>query len=214
MYQPPHFREDDNAVTHALIRAHPFGLLVTAGPDGPTANALPFLLVDRPGTKGVLQAHMARANGQWREIAAGAAALVVFQGGDSYVTPSWYATKRETGKVVPTWNYVMVQVRGTARAIDDAAWLRAQITALTDAQEARRIEPWRVTDAPENFVDAQIRGIIGLEIEIAAIEGKWKLSQNRPAADIAGVARGLADPDEAHANRDMAELVRKRGRLP
>ncbi|WP_274626495.1 FMN-binding negative transcriptional regulator [Arvimicrobium flavum] len=211
MYQPPHFREDDLAVQHALIRAHPLGLLVTAGAEGPTANALPFHLVSEGWAKGVLQVHMARANGQWKEIAAGAPVLVVFQGVNAYITPSWYATKQETGKVVPTWNYAIVQVRGTARVVEDAAWLRAQIEALTGEREASRPMPWKVGDAPDAYVAAQIKGIVGVEIEITHVDGKWKVSQNRPAADIALVAQGLDASAEVHANPAMAELVRRYG---
>lgn len=211
MYQPPHFREDDLAVLHALIRAHPLGLLITAGADGPTANALPFHLEPGFSGKGTLQAHMARANGQWREIKDGAKVMVVFQGVNSYVTPSWYATKRETGKVVPTWNYVMVQARGAARIIEDATWLHAQIGRLTAEHEGRRPAPWAVGDAPESFIAAQIKGIIGLEIDISEINGKWKVSQNRPEADIDEVVEGLVEPGQPHANADMAGLVRAYG---
>jgi transcriptional regulator len=211
MYQPPHFRENDLATQHALIRAYPLGLLVTGGAGGLTANLLPFHLEAGLSARGTLQVHMARANGQWRDIAAGAEALVVFQGTESYITPSWYAVKRETGKVVPTWNYITVQVRGTAKVMDDKEWLRAQIEALTGEHEGTRAEPWTVDDAPEAFVAAQIKGIIGVEIEITQIDGKWKVSQNRPAADINGVIAGLEEPDEAHANIEMARLVRDYG---
>ncbi|CAM5406711.1 transcriptional regulator [Aquamicrobium terrae] len=207
MYQPPHHVEDRLEVFHALIRAHPLGLLVSAGPQGPTANALPFLLDADAGPKGRLRAHMARANGQWREIAASpdTPVLVIFQGVDTYITPSWYATKRETGKVVPTWNYAMVQARGRARVVDDRDWLAAQIDELTRSHEnGRKPEEWHVTDAPASYIEAQIKGIIGLEIEIVELQGKWKVSQNRPAADRAGVVAGLAD--EAP---EMAELVRR-----
>jgi transcriptional regulator len=212
MYQPPHFRETDLGVQHALIRAHPLGLLITAGANGPTANALPFLLDATRSEKGTLQVHMAKANNQWREIMAGTAPLVVFQGVDSYITPSWYATKQETGKVVPTWNYAVVQVRGTARVIDDPAWLKAQVEALTGEHEKPRAEQWAVSDAPESYIASQLKGIIGVEIDITGIEGKWKVSQNRPAADIAKVATGLADHGDTHANAGMAELVRGYGK--
>lgn len=211
MYQPPHFREDDLDTQHALIRAHPLGLLITAGSQGPAANAVPFHLVARQGTKGFLQAHIARANQQWKEIDAGAPVLVVFQGANAYITPSWYATKRETGKVVPTWNYAIVQVRGSARVVDDPTWLRTQIEALTGSHESPRAAPWAVHDAPEKFIDAQIKGIIGVEIEIAEIDGKWKVSQNRPPADIAEVVDGLETAGAPHANAEMAGLVRKYG---
>ena len=137
--------------------------------------------------------------------------LVVFQGADAYVTPSWYETKRETGKVVPTWNYAVVQVRGTARVIDDADWLLAQITALTMQHETPREKPWAVSDAPDAYVKAQMKGIVGVEIEITAIEGKWKVSQNRPIADREGVAAGLG---ETAGQDEMTDLVRRYGGLP
>ena len=213
MYQPPHFREDDLGVQHALIRAHPLGLLISGAANGPTANLLPFHLNAALSLKGTLQVHMAKANRQWQEIRDGAPVLVVFQGADSYITPSWYATKLETGKVVPTWNYAVVQVRGAARVVDDAGWLRTQIGALTGEHENVRPAPWAVGDAPDDFIAAQIKGIVGVEIEIAEIEGKWKVSQNRPAADIARVIDGLDTHGQPHANAEMAELVRRYGKL-
>lgn len=208
MYQPPHFRETRLDVLRALIRAHPLGLLVSNGKDGPVADLLPFLLDADVAPRGRLRVHLARANPHWRLIAQNpdAAVLVVFQGAEAYITPSWYATKRETGKVVPTWNYVVVQVRGRVRVIEDRAWLAGQIAELTQTHENNRAVPWSVEDAPAAFIDAQIKGIVGLEIAIESIEGKWKLSQNRPAADRKGVVEGLgADPKAA----DMAELVRR-----
>lgn len=211
MYQPPQFREDDLAAQHALIRAHPLGLLITAGEDGPLANPVPFELLD-DGGKGLIACHVARANPQWTSLRDGATALVVFRGPDSYVTPSWYASKRETGKVVPTWNYAMVQVRGTARIVEDRDWLRAQVGRLTALHERQRAAPWAVEDAPEPFIEAQLRGIVGIEIAIADIHGKWKVSQNRPAADIAGVHAGLTDPHDPHADAEMATMVGQRRR--
>jgi transcriptional regulator len=210
MYQPPHFREDDLNVQHALIRADPLGLLITAGASGLIANSVPFHLDAGASEKGTLRMHLARANGQWRDIAAGAPVLAVFQGADSYVTPSWYQTKAETGKVVPTWNYAIVQARGLARVIEDAGWLLAQINAITGEHEGQREKPWSVGDAPEEFIRAQLKGIIGVEIEIAEIEGKWKVSQNRPVADREGVANGL---DEMAEQAEMQELVRRYGGL-
>jgi transcriptional regulator len=211
MYQPPHFREEDLGVQHALIRAHPLGLLITSGDAAPNANLLPFHLDASLSEKGTLQVHMAKANSQWREIEAGAPVLAVFQGADAYITPSWYATKQETGKVVPTWNYAVVQVRGRARVIHDADWLRKQIGALTGEHEAVREDAWQVSDAPEAYVAAQIKGIVGVEIEILEIDGKWKVSQNRPTADVAKVTAGLEDRSEPHANAEMAGLVRQYG---
>lgn len=211
MYQPPHFIETRQDVLHGLIRAHPLGLLISNGTDGPVANAIPFLLDAEAGPNGRLRAHLAKANPQWRLLADNPASpvLVVFQGADAYVTPSWYETKRETGKVVPTWNYAIVQVRGTVKVIDDAEWIAQQITELTLSQEGAREEPWAVTDAPPTFIQSQIKGIIGLEIKIAEISGKWKVSQNRPVADRVGVAEGLEK--EAAGAPDMARLVRSWG---
>lgn len=211
MYQPPHFREDDLATQHALIRAHPLGLLITAGAGGLVANAVPFHLKTGLSPKGTLQVHIAKANGQWRDIQNGATVLAVFQGADSYITPSWYSTKQETGKVVPTWNYAIVQVRGTARVVDDVAWLREQIGALTGENESDRAQPWAVDDAPADFVSAQLKGIIGIEIDITEIDGKWKVSQNRPVSDQEGVIRGLEDMPGGNA-AEMAELVRRYGK--
>ena len=207
MYEPPLHRQDDVAAQHALIRRHPLGLLVSHGPQGLVANAIPFLIDADAGKFGTLRAHMARANGQWRDLADAGEALAVFQGPEHYVSPSWYATKRETGKVVPTWNYVMVQARGVARAIEDEAWLRRQVAALTQSQESSRLAPWAVGDAPEDFVAAMVKQIVGVEIEIADIRGKWKASQNRSPADRAGVVAGLeadGDPDALA----MAAIVR------
>src|SRR5262245_24845181 len=211
MYQPPLFREEDLSVQHALIRAHPLGLLITSGDAGPNANLLPIHLDASLSEKGTLQVHMAKANNQWREIEAGAPVLAVFQGADAYVTPSWYATKQETGKVVPTWNYAIVQVRGRARVVHDADWLRRQIGALTGEHEKIREHAWQVSDAPDDYIAGQIKGIVGVEIEILEIDGKWKVSQNRPEADRTRVAAALADASEPHANPEMARLVRRYG---
>ena len=215
MYQPPHFVETRLDVLHALIRAHPLGLLISADSEGPVADPLPFLLDSDVAPHGRLRAHLARANPQWRRIAQNpeAPVLVVFQGADSYVTPSWYETKRETGKVVPTWNYAIVQVRGRPRVIEDSVWLARQISALTEKHEADREEPWHVTDAPDAFIASQLKGIVGLEIDIAEISGKWKVSQNRPVGDRIGVAEGLDDVGDSAAKQEMARLVRSYGGL-
>lgn len=207
MYQPPLHRQDDLAALHELIRRRPLGLIVNRGPHGLAANAIPFLLDAEAGPFGRLRAHVARANGVWRELQSAPETLVVFQDVDHYISPSWYATKRETGKVVPTWNYVMVQARGQARVIEDESWLRGQIAELTAAHEAGRAAPWAVDDAPEDFVAAMARQIVGLEIEIVELNGKWKASQNRPAADRAGVIAGLTEDGDADALA-MAAIVR------
>ena len=204
MYQPPHFRIPDEAECFALIRARPLGLLITHGPSGLMANPVPFLVADAAPSR--LLAHLAKANPQLAEIGEGADALVVFRGDDAYVTPNWYATKRETHKVVPTWNYVMVQVKGRARLRPDVDWLRHQIGALTDAQEQGRAQAWKVGDAPADFIAAQMKGIVGVEIEIAEIVGKAKMSQNRNAADRAGVRDGLAREADPRA-RAVGKLI-------
>lgn len=200
MYTPPAFDETRPEVLSALIAAHPLALLVTAGDDaGPTANLIPMT-----AEGGVLRGHLARANRQLAELraaqAAGRPVLAVFQGPQAYVSPGWYASKAEHGRVVPTWNFLMVQVRGVPRVIDEPDWLAAQVTDLTDRLEAERPDPWSVTDAPAPFVAAQLRGIVGLELPMTALAGKWKASQNRSAADRAGVAHGLARAGHAMAD--------------
>ena len=207
MYQPPHHREDRIDVQHELIETHPFGLLISNAAGGLLANGLPFTLRREQGPFGLLKAHIARSNEQWRELE-GQQVLVVFQGPLSYVSPSFYETKKETGKVVPTWNYAMVQARGVAQVHADPDWLASQVNDLTDSHEAGKAHPWAVSDAPEAYVQSQLRGIVGIEIPIASIEGKWKVSQNRPEADRRGVAEGLAE-----ANPAMASLVRSYGNV-
>jgi transcriptional regulator len=206
MYQPAFFREDRLEVLHSLVADHPLGLLVTRTKTGLVANAVPFLIDPKAGRLGTLKAHVARANEQWQAFDPDYPALVVFQGVDRYVTPSWYATKRINGKVVPTWNYVMVQVQGPLIVHDDPHWLAAQIEALTRKHETPRPAPWAVGDAPEAFVEAQIRAIVGIEIPIEAIDGKWKVSQNRTEADRVGVTAGLRAEADASAQA-MANLV-------
>ncbi len=209
MYQPPHFRHDDPEALFAFIQHHPLGLLITSGSGGLLANPLPFLL-RRSSTEtepDCLLVHLARANPQWQAIEAGDEVLVSFMGADHYITPAWYATKQETGKVVPTWNYQIVQVRGKAKVYQDANWLLQQVSALTDQQEANLASPWAVSDAPENFVQAQMRGIVGIEIQITTIEGKLKASQNRNEADYTGVIKGL-ETEGTDAAKAMADLVK------
>jgi transcriptional regulator len=210
MYQPPHFREDRREVQHALIKNHSLGLLITAGPEGLQANFIPFLIDTDASEHGTLRAHLARANPQLGELAAVEDCLIVFQGPQTYVSPSLYPTKQETGKVVPTWNYITVHAWGRPRVIDDAAWIRGQVDDLTRHKEAPRAAPWQLSDAPEPFLAAQIKGIVGLEIPIARIEGKWKVSQNRNAADQAGVAAGLRGGGEEA--EQIAALVAERSK--
>ena len=205
MYEPPLHQQADRESIVALIRAHPLGLLISHGPSGLLANAIPFLIEGN-----TLLAHIARANPQWRDLETAEEALVVFQGPQHYVSPSWYETKRETHKVVPTWNYLIVQARGRPRVTDDAPWVRAQIEALTNKQEAGRAAPWKVADAPDDFIAMQMRAIVGVEIEIADLRGKWKASQNRNAADRAGVVAGL-NADGGEDASAIAEVVKSVG---
>jgi transcriptional regulator len=207
MYLPNAFREDDLQTLHALIRAHPLATLITAAQGELLANLVPFTLVDG-AEKGILRAHIAKANDQVDALSSGAETLVVFQGPEAYITPSWYVSKQEHGRVVPTWNYVVVQVRGIPRVIDNPDWLRAQIRHLTTMQEQKRPIPWSISDAPESFIAGQIKAIIGVEIAISSIVGKWKVSQNRSEADRQGVEEGLR---REGINDEMARLVQQRG---
>jgi len=211
MYRPPHFREDDRANQHGLIREYPLGLIVTAGPGGLMANPIPFLIDTDRSANGTLRAHLARANPQCEELSQVSEALIIFQGPQEYISPSWYATKPQTHKVVPTWNYATVHAWGRPVVIEDQKWLRRQIDDLTHLRESARADPWSVTDAPPSFVAGQIKGILGVEIEIARIEGKWKVSQNRPLADRESVVSGLAEQGPRSA--EMAALVAERGKV-
>ncbi len=202
MYRPTAFREDRPDMLYEAIRAHPLGTLVTYGVSGLMANAVPFTLRVDPASS-VLRAHLANANDQLVHLRQGSPVLVIFQGPQAYVSPSWYATKREHGKVVPTWNYVVVQVHGTPIIIEDRQWLREQIDELTSIHERGRAEPWSLDDAPEDFGAALMKGITGIEIPIERVEGTWKVSQNQPSANRIGVECGL----RADGHADMADEV-------
>jgi transcriptional regulator len=205
MYLPAHFAEDRVEVLHALMAAHPLATLVSHGAQGLTANHVPLHLVAAGGPQGTLQGHVARANPLWRQ-AVEADVLVIFHGPQAYVTPSWYETKREHGKAVPTWNYVVVHAHGRLRAIDDADWLLGNLEALVAHHEAGFAEPWQIGDAPPEYIEKMLSAIVGIEIEITELKGKWKTSQNQPPANRAGVVAGLRElgTDEAAA---MAGLV-------
>ena len=208
MYLPKHFEQPDGEAMAQLLAAHPLATLAWQSGDGLTAEHLPLMWdrADGDGSLGTLRGHVARANPVWRE-AAGAEVLAAFQGPQAYITPSWYPSKAANAKVVPTWNYAVVHLRGTLRVIEDAAWLRALVGRLTDVHEASRTQRWQVDDAPADYIEQMLRAIVGIEIEVTSLQGKWKLSQNRSAADRAGVAAGLAALDTDTA-RDMAGWVR------
>jgi transcriptional regulator len=193
MYVPDHFREDRPDVLQDAVRRIGFATLITTGMD---ANHLPMLLQD-----GMLRGHVARANPVWK--AGDDEALAIFLGPHAYVSPGWYPSKAETGKVVPTWNYLTVHARGAIRWIQDADWLRAHVDALSDAHEAGRAEPWAVADAPTAYIDSLVRAIVGFEIAIETLEGKWKLSQNRSDPDREGVRDNLVRDGHAELARLM-----------
>ena len=210
MYLPSHFEETRAEVLRQLIRNHPLGTLVTFGADGLNANHVPFEFDPDPAPLGTLRAHVARANPVWREFSKEVEPLVIFQGPQSYITPSWYQTKKETGKVVPTFNYIVVHAYGAMRVIEDAGWLRKFVGGLTDRFESARAQPWAIGDAPEDFIAMQLRAIVGIEIAVTRLIGKWKASQNRPAADQKGVVAGLRESDDAVAQA-MAAVVERNG---
>lgn len=174
-----------------LIRAYPLATLVTHSSDGLNANHIPLHLSEAPAAYGTLRGHIARANPLFDQINEGVETLAIFHGPNSYITPSWYDTKKETGRVVPTWNYAVVHAYGVLRVVDDASWLRAQLDALTDHNEASFPVPWAVSDAPSAHIDKIMAAIVGIEMVITKLLGKWKVSQNQPAQNQVGVISGL-----------------------
>lgn len=207
MYVPKHFKEDDNQKLHQYIRDYGFGLLIVSDEDGIDANHVPFHLdCGDSGSLGRLQCHVARNNPVWQRLLEGARVLAVFQGPDAYISPSWYPTKAETGRVVPTWNYLAVHVEGKARAIQDSTWLAQHLHHLTDQHESGMEKPWSVDDAPADFTDRLVQAIVGIEIEIEALTGKLKASQNVPERNKVGVKAGLEDMKEAHSHA-MSQFI-------
>ncbi|HTC09271.1 MAG TPA: FMN-binding negative transcriptional regulator [Acetobacteraceae bacterium] len=205
MYVPPLFKEDRIELLHDAMRQAGLATLVTLTADGLIASHVPVLLDPDPAPYGTLLGHLARPNPQAKGAVAGTDALVIFQGPDAYITPSFYETKRQTGKVVPTWNYVAIHARGPVTFFNDTERLLQVVTRLTDREEGKRAAPWAVTDAPADFIDGMLKGIVGFSLPITRLEGKWKMSQNRPAEDRAGVVDGLT----AGGRDVVAELVRE-----
>lgn len=215
MYLPSHFEETRAVALHALIGSRPLGTLITQDRSGALqADAIPFVLDPGPGPHGTLRGHVARANPVWREARVEVQALVVFQGAQGYISPNWYPSKAQHGKAVPTWNYIVVQARGRLQAIDDREWLRAFVTRLTERHEARQPEPWQVSDAPADYLEAMLGAIVGIEIELSSLVGKWKASQNRSSADHAGVVAGLAALAARDDDAFAAELAAVMGASP
>jgi transcriptional regulator len=209
MYQPQHFKEERLPVLHQLIRDHPLGTLVTMEAGALNANHVPFAIDPARGPLGTLCAHVARSNSVWKDFQRDIEALVVFQGPDAYISPSLYPGKKEHGKVVPTWNYAVVHAVGPLVIRDDKEWLHAFLQQITDRHEAARAAPWKVDDAPADYVQTMMGAIVGIEIPLTKLEGKWKVSQNRPAADRASVAAGLTAGNR-EGERAMADLVRSK----
>jgi len=209
MYVPVHFNEDRIEVLHDAIRSYGFATLVTSGEAELEASHLPMLLDKDPAPFGTLFGHLARANPQWRRAKPGAEALAIFLGPNAYITPSWYATKQQTGKVVPTWNYLAVHAYGTLSFQENPEALRHHVSRLTETHEAGRAAPWAVTDAPADYVEQMLRAIVGFRLKITRLEGKWKMSQNRPEQDQAEVREGLArETGESPIVEIMAERAK------
>ncbi|MGZ8172302.1 MULTISPECIES: FMN-binding negative transcriptional regulator [Methylobacter] len=206
MYIPSQFEQPDIEAMHELIRNRPLATLVTLGSNGIDANHIPLHLAPTQEPFGVLRGHIARANPLWRDLASDVETLAIFHGPDAYISPSWYATKQEAGKVVPTWNYAVVHAYGFLRIIDDAVWVRAQLEALTQQHEAAFPEPWAVSDAPEDFTGKLIEAVVGIEMVITRLTGKWKISQNQPPQNQRSVIQGLNARGQSEAVA-MAALV-------
>ena len=208
MYRPDHFRVADVNEMHALMRARPFATLVSAQAKGLFASHLPTVL-KAEGEYGVIECHLARANPHCRELADAAEALMIFHGPEAYVTPNWYPSKAQHGKVVPTWNFAAVHAYGRPEVVQEREWLLRHVTELTAQQERGEARPWQVSDAPPAFIDVMLRGIVGFRFPIARLEGKWKMSQNREMQDRAGVVQGLRARGEGE-DLAVADEVAKR----
>ena len=208
MYTPSQFAESRTEVLHDFIQNNPFGTLIVNTSSGLDANHLPFEVDATSGSKSVLRCHVARANPIWRNVTPESEVLVVFQGPHAYISPGWYPSKQEAGKAVPTWNYIAVHAYGSIKVIEDSEWLLGLVSRLSDRHEASRAAPWRITDAPADFTAQMLRAIVGIEIEVSRLAGKWKLGQNRSAADVAGVVDGLSAQNDSGA-AELARLTRR-----
>lgn len=215
MYVPKAFEELDRDVMHALIRTYPLGAWVVADGGSLVVNHIPFHLDPSRGTHGTLVGHVSRQNAVWKSLGEEVPSVVIFQGAQGYVTPSWYPSKQEHGKVVPTWNYAVVHAHGVPCAIEDREWLHAHVTRLVDAHESPRDLPWHVSDAPDDYIGAMLKAIVGIEMPIDTLAGKWKMSQNRAQADREGVRSGLTALGHDGALRlaaDVGRLLEPRAR--
>jgi transcriptional regulator len=211
MYNPAHFQEENPQALRDLMAQYPLATLVTLGAKGLCATHMPLLHDSRAGGFGVLRGHMAKANPQWSDLKPEVPALAIFTGPQHYISPNWYPSKAEHGKVVPTWNYVVIHARGPMRVVRDAAWLTRNVSELTAVHEAGFANPWKPEMAPAGYIDSMVKAIVGIEITIESLEGKWKASQNRPAPDRLGVIDGLTNLGTPEARR-MAETVSEANR--
>jgi transcriptional regulator len=208
MYNPAQFVENRTDVLHAFMREQPFAVLMSSGPNGLLATHAPILLDSDTRVGGVLRCHVARANPQWRELQSSPAALVIFSGPHHYISPSWYPSTEEHGRVVPTWNYVAVHVWGQAKIFEDPDLLIPYLRELTLAHETTMERSWSIDDAPPRFVDTMAKAVVGIEIPIERIAGKWKLGQNRTSEDRAGAIQGLEKLDTPQS-REMAAAMKQ-----
>lgn len=207
MYLPSHFAETRKEVLHSRIAEYPFGTLITHGSSGLDANHIPFELAAEDGELGVLRAHVARANPVWQDVANGDEVLVVFYAGDAYISPNWYPSKHELHKQVPTWNYMVVHAHGRITVLDDERYVRGLIGRLTRTHEASEPKPWKMSDAPKDYVDTMVKAIVGVQIEITRLVGKSKLSQNKDARDIQGAAEALKSTGESRVADAMLAVI-------
>jgi len=208
MYTPKHFEEHDITVLHALMRSHPLGAWVTQAEEGLVVNHIPFHIDPARGEFGTLIGHVARANPIWKSLSEERASVVIFQGPQAYITPSWYPSTKEHGKAVPTWNYAVVHAHGVACAVEDSDWVLKHVTQISDLHESGSAVTWRVSDAPPDYIDGMLKAIVGIEIPINKVDGKWKTSQNRLLPDKLGIMAGLNERGDA-SSKQMAELLQR-----
>lgn len=207
MYTPSSFKISDLELISDLIRDHPLGLLISHTNTGISTTPIPFIYKNRGGVNSLI-AHIAKANPHWQSLQLDGECVVIFTGNHNYITPSWYPSKETTHQVVPTWNYEIVEVRGQAIIHENIEWLLEQVTELTNTMEKNRSNPWKVSDAPSDYISSHLKGTVGIEIKISEINGKWKMSQNKPN-EVSGVVKGLSDPNDPHNNINVANSVTK-----
>jgi transcriptional regulator len=206
VYTPKFNEQNDVSILHSIVQSKPLGAWVTTVDGEIVINHIPFILHEERGELGTLVGHVARSNSIYRKFSLDVNSIVVFQGDQAYISPSWYPSKDEHGKAVPTWNYVVVHAHGIPRIIEDPEWLLQHLNELTDKHESEQKLPWKVSDAPEEFIQSLLGAVVGIEIPITKLTGKWKLGQNRPEADKHGMIAGLMSSDRAES-QGLAKLL-------